>query len=74
VASLTTVLPLTGVIRRVRDEARMSLFRAHMVASTPVSKFVRVASRELAKGEIPLISTKVPGSWTRLGSAGCVIA
>jgi len=48
--------------------SQMSLFRSYMVASTPVSKFVTVASREVAKGEIPLISTKVPGSWAQVAS------
>jgi hypothetical protein len=46
----------------------MSLYRAYMVASTPVTKFVTVANREVAKGEIPMISTKVPGSWAQVAA------
>jgi hypothetical protein len=48
--------------------SNMSLFRSYMVATTPASKFVTVANREIANGEIPVISTKVPGSWAQVAS------
>ena len=41
----------------------LTLFRSYMQASTPASKFVSRASADVAAGRIPLISTKVPGSW-----------
>ncbi|MGB2840706.1 MAG: hypothetical protein WBC76_12850 [Actinomycetes bacterium] len=41
----------------------LTLFRSYMQPSTPASKFASRASADVAAGRIPLISTKVPGSW-----------
>lgn len=41
----------------------LTLFRSYMSASSPASKFVTRATADLAAGRMPLISTKVPGSW-----------
>ena len=43
--------------------AGLGLYRSYMQPSTPASKFVSRASADVAAGRIPLISTKVPGSW-----------
>ena len=39
-----------------------------MQASTPASKFTSRASSDIAAGRMPLISTKVPGSWASVAS------
>lgn len=41
----------------------LTLFRSYMQPSTPASKFVSRAAADVAAGRIPLISTKVPGTW-----------
>jgi hypothetical protein len=41
----------------------LGLFRSYMQASTPASKFASRAAADVAAGRVPLISTKVPGSW-----------
>jgi hypothetical protein len=46
----------------------LGLYRSYMSASTATSRFVSVATRDTAKGEIPLISTKVPGTWAQVAA------
>ena len=41
----------------------LTLFRSYMQPSTSASRFASRASTDVAAGRIPLISTKVPGSW-----------
>lgn len=41
----------------------LTLFRSYMNSSTSASKFASRASTDVAAGRVPLISTKVPGSW-----------
>lgn len=48
--------------------ARLSLHRTYMQASTPAKSFASKASSDLAAGRIPLMSTKVPGSWAGVAS------
>lgn len=47
---------------------RLSLYRSYMHADTPVSRFVSRASADVAAGRLPLISTKVPGSWASVAN------
>lgn len=42
---------------------RITLFRSFMQASDPPQDFVARAKSDVAAGRIPLISTKLPGSW-----------
>jgi hypothetical protein len=46
----------------------LSLYRSYMTASTPTSKFVSRATDDVANGRIPLISTKVPGTWAQVAA------
>ena len=41
----------------------LTLFRSYMQPSSSASKFASRAAADVAAGRIPLISTKVPGSW-----------
>jgi hypothetical protein len=46
----------------------LSLFRSYMRADTPASKFSSRAADDIAHGRLPLISTKVPGSWAQVAA------
>lgn len=42
---------------------RIGVFRSYMLATSSVARFSERATADVASGRIPLISTKVPGSW-----------
>lgn len=44
------------------------LFRSYMDGDDAASKFVSRASDDLANGRLPLISTKLPGSWAEVAA------
>ncbi len=46
----------------------LTLFRSFMQSTTPASAFVERATADVAAGRIPLISTKVPGTWSEVAS------
>ena len=48
--------------------ASLSLHRTYMQESTPVKAFVSRATSDVAAGRIPLMSTKVPGSWASVAA------
>ena len=48
--------------------APLALFRSYMQATTPASKFASRAAADVAAGRIPLISSKVPGTWAQAAS------
>ncbi len=50
--------PLESMLHR-----RLTLFRSYEQATTPASAFAERASADVGAGRIPLISTKVPGTW-----------
>ncbi len=41
----------------------LTLYRSYMQPTTPASKFASRAAADVAAGRIPLISTKIPGTW-----------
>lgn len=47
---------------------KLSLYRSYMNASTPAAAMVSRASTDLKSGRIPLISTKVPGTWASVAA------
>jgi hypothetical protein len=47
---------------------KLSLYRSYMQASTSASAMASRASADVANGRIPLISTKVPGSWASVAA------
>jgi hypothetical protein len=47
---------------------KLSLYRSYMQAGTPTKRFVSRATNDIANGRIPLISTKVPGSWAAVAA------
>jgi hypothetical protein len=47
---------------------KLSLYRSYMHADTPASKLGSRASADVAAGRLPLISTKVPGSWAAVAN------
>lgn len=51
-----------------RTGVGLSLHRTYMRADTPAKNLVSRASSDLAAGRVPLISTKVPGSWASVAA------
>lgn len=47
---------------------RLTLFRSYEQATTPASAFAERASTDVVAGRIPLISTKVPGTWAEVAA------
>jgi hypothetical protein len=47
---------------------KLSLYRSYMQAGTSASAMASRASTDVANGRIPLISTKVPGSWASVAA------
>lgn len=47
---------------------RLEIFRSYMGAETPARAFADRAAADLAAGRVPLISTKVPGTWAEVAS------
>jgi hypothetical protein len=52
----------------LRAGHKLSLNRSYMQAGTPTKRFVSRAKDDVANGRIPLISTKVPGSWAAVAA------
>jgi hypothetical protein len=46
----------------------LSLFRSYFTASKPVSSFVARAKDDLAHNRLPLMSTKLPSTWTNFAA------
>lgn len=51
-----------------RAGAGLTLFRSYMQPSTPAARFESRAVADIAAGRIPLISTKVPGTWASVAA------
>lgn len=47
---------------------RLALYRSYMHADTPASRFSARAAADVAAGRLPLISTKVPGTWASVAN------